>query len=60
MKETRMSDSSEGSESLYSTETLGVAGFPTISYDILDVGMTFRSDDCVVRPEDVIAYAYAV
>lgn len=44
----------------YSPETLAKAGFPTIDYDILDVGLDFRSDDCVVRPEDVATYAFAV
>jgi acyl dehydratase len=44
----------------YSTETLAASGFPTISYDVLDVGLAFRSDDCVVRPEDVETYAAAV
>lgn len=44
----------------YSVETLSASGFPTISYDILDVGRTFLSDDCVVRPEDVETYAFAV
>jgi acyl dehydratase len=44
----------------YSPETLAAVGFPTISYDILDVGLGFRSDDCLVRPEDVETYAFAV
>jgi hypothetical protein len=44
----------------FAPETLTAAGFPTISYDILDVGAEFRSDDCLIRPEDVETYAYAV
>lgn len=44
----------------YSPDTLAAAGFPTISYNILDVGLKFRSDDCLVRPEDVETYAFAV
>ncbi len=44
----------------YSPETLAAVGFPTISYDILEVGLGFRSDDCLVRPEDVETYAFAV
>jgi acyl dehydratase len=44
----------------YSPETLAASGFPTISFEILDVGLRFRSDDCLVRPEDVESYAYAI
>ncbi len=44
----------------YSTETLAYVGFPTISYDLLNVGMEFRSDDQLIRPEDVAKYAYAI
>jgi acyl dehydratase len=44
----------------FAPETLTAAGFPTISYDILDVGAAFRSDDQLIRPEDVETYAYAV
>jgi 3-hydroxybutyryl-CoA dehydratase len=35
-------------------------GFPTISYDRLEVGETFRSDDRLIRPQDVEAYAFAI
>jgi|GEM_PF-170052 len=44
----------------FSAETLTAAGFPTISYDILDIGQAFRSDDKLIRPEDVETYAFAV
>ena len=44
----------------YSAGTLAQVGFPTISYDLLDVGMEFRSDDQLIRPEDVAKYAYAI
>lgn len=44
----------------FSAETLAAAGFPTISYDILDIGRKFRSDDRLIRPEDVETYAFAV
>jgi acyl dehydratase len=35
-------------------------GFPTISYDALVIGETFRSDDRLIRPQDIEAYAFAV
>ena len=44
----------------FSSATLEAAGFPTISLDRLTVGEEFRSDDRVLRPQDVIAYAFAV
>ena len=44
----------------FSPETLAQAGFPTISYDILEPGTEFRSDDRLIRPEDVETYAFAV
>lgn len=44
----------------FSPETLTAAGFPTISYDVLEIGQAFRSDDKLIRPEDVETYAYAV
>ena len=49
-----------GAEKTYSPETLSQVGFPTISYGILEVGAEFRSDDQLVRPEDVATYAYAI
>lgn len=36
------------------------AGFPTISIDTLRVGERFRSDDRLIRPQDVEAHAFAV
>lgn len=48
------------SNSHYTKETLADAGFPIISYDILEIGREFHSDDQLIRPEDVEAYAYAV
>lgn len=44
----------------FSRETLAAAGFPDISYDVLEEGVKFRSGDHLIRPEDVEAYAYAV
>jgi acyl dehydratase len=44
----------------FSPEVLEAAGFPTISYDRLTVGQTFRSDERLLRPQDIEAYAYAV
>jgi acyl dehydratase len=44
----------------FDPDVLAAAGFPTISYDVLVVGEEFRSDDRLVRPEDVEAYAFAV
>ena len=40
--------------------TLAAAGFPVISYDALVVGEEFVSDERLVRPQDVEAYAFAV
>jgi acyl dehydratase len=44
----------------FDPETLEAAGFPTISIDRLTVGEEFRSDDRLLRPQDVVAYAFAV
>ncbi len=44
----------------FTPETLAAAGFPTISYDVLEEGVEFRSGDHLLRPEDVEAYAFAV
>ncbi|MGF1595506.1 MAG: MaoC/PaaZ C-terminal domain-containing protein [Acidimicrobiales bacterium] len=44
----------------YPPEALEAAGFPTISFDRLVVGETFRSDDKLIRPQDVETYAFAV
>lgn len=44
----------------FDPETLTTAGFPLISFETLDVGTTFRSDDRVIRPQDVEAYAFAI
>jgi len=46
--------------SRFSEETLIAAGFPTISYAVLRVNQKNRSDERLLRPEDVEAYAYAV
>jgi acyl dehydratase len=34
--------------------------FKTISYDVVQVGEEFRSDDFLIKPEDVETFAYAV
>jgi acyl dehydratase len=34
--------------------------FKTISYEVVEVGEEFRSDDFLVKPEDVETFAYAV
>jgi acyl dehydratase len=34
--------------------------FKTISYEVVEVGEEFRSDDFIVKPEDVDTFAYAV
>ena len=34
--------------------------FRTISYEAITVGETFRSDDFLVKPEDIETFAYAV
>jgi acyl dehydratase len=47
-------------DSLFSEETLRAAGFPTISYDVLEVGTDMRSDERHLRPEDTEAYGWAV
>lgn len=44
----------------FSQETLTQYGFPTISYEVLEVGKKMRSGEIHLRPEDVEAYAYAV
>ncbi len=44
----------------FTPATLAAAGFPTISHDVLDEGVKFRSGDHLIRPEDVEAYAFAV
>ncbi len=49
-----------GPDPEFTPEVLAAAGFPTISYDILEVGQRFRSDERLLRPQDVEAYAYAV
>ena len=54
-----MSSNTDG-DMTFSPETLTAAGFPTISYDVLDIGQEFRSDDRLIRPEDVETYAFAV
>jgi len=46
--------------SKFSEETLTAAGFPTISYDVLNVGKQMRSGEMHLRPEDIEAYAWAV
>jgi acyl dehydratase len=44
----------------FAPETLAAAGFPTISFEGLTVGEEFRSDDRLIRPQDVEAYAFVV
>ena len=44
----------------FSPEVMASAGFPTIAYDELEVGTEFRSDDRLVRPQDVEGYAFMV
>lgn len=44
----------------FTPETLAAAGFPTISHEVLQEGVAFRSGDHLLRPEDVEAYAFAV
>lgn len=44
----------------FTPEVLARAGFPTISYDILEVGQAFRSDERLLRPQDIEAYAASV
>ena len=34
--------------------------FKTISYDVIQVGEEFKSDDFLIKPEDVETFAYAV
>ena len=51
---------SSNPHSLFSEDTLRAAGFPTISYEVLEVGQKLRSGEAHMRPEDVEAYAYAV
>lgn len=34
--------------------------FKTISYEVVQIGETFRSDDFTVKPEDVDTFAFAV
>lgn len=41
-------------------EVAEAAGFPTIGLDRLTVGQEFRSDDRLIRPQDVEAYAAAI
>jgi 3-hydroxybutyryl-CoA dehydratase len=55
-----MSMAETDSHNSYNLNTLAEAGFPVINYDILDIGHAFCSDDQLIRPEDVEAYAYAV
>ena len=51
---------SSNPHSLFSEDTLRAAGFPTISYEVLEVRQKLRSGEAHMRPEDVEAYAYAV
>ena len=44
----------------FTPEVLARSGFPTISYEILEAGQAFRSDERLLRPQDIEAYAYAV
>ena len=41
-------------------ETLTAAGFPTLTYERLEAGTEFESDDRRLRPQDIEAYAFAV
>lgn len=45
---------------MYDPELLARHGFPTIAYDVIEVGERFRSDERLLRPEDVETYAFAV
>lgn len=45
---------------MFDAELLARHGFPTIAYDLLEVGERFRSDERLLRPEDVETYAFAV
>jgi acyl dehydratase len=44
----------------FDPDVLARHGFPTISYDDLVIGEEFSSDDRLIRPQDITAYAYAV
>lgn len=44
----------------FDPDVLARHGFPTISYDTLVVGEEFRSDERLLRPQDLEAYAFAV
>lgn len=44
----------------FSPETLAAHGFPTIAYDRLRLGEAFRSDDRLIRPQDIEAYGFMV
>lgn len=52
--------SSSNNAGTFDPDLLARHGFPTISYDDLVVGEEFRSDDRLIRPQDVLAYAHAV
>ncbi|MCB1739125.1 MAG: MaoC family dehydratase [Gammaproteobacteria bacterium] len=55
-----MSSQTPQLHSAYAPATLAEVGFPVISFDVLEVGQEFRSEERLIRPEDVEAYAYAV
>jgi acyl dehydratase len=46
--------------SAFDSHALTRAGFPLISFDELVIGEEFRSDDCLLRPQDIEAYAFSV
>ena len=41
-------------------EVMADAGFPRISYESLELGTELRSDDRLIRPQDIEAYAFMV
>ena len=48
----------DGGTRSFRPEVMAAAGFPTISFDDLEVGTEFRSDDRLIRPQDIEAYAF--
>ena len=47
-------------DAIASQERSNMVEFKTISYETVTVGEEFRSDDFLIKPEDVDTYAYAV
>ena len=44
----------------FAPEALAAAGFEPLTYEVLEVGAEFTSDDRLLRPQDVEAFAFAV